>query len=355
MNLKDRILLVSKLGEFLQNLSTQNFDSKFDGITVEDYEDFQIQIEETSYKNAWFIKENIQHALEAWATNLTASHINSWLNKYPNLKDGVTSPKTVGIVMAGNIPLVGFHDLLCVFLSGHNAICKLSSDDKILLPAILRILSKMNPEINSSIKLTTGRLENFEAVIATGSNNTSRYFEYYFGKYPNIIRKNRNSVAILTGKESKEELENLGTDIFQYFGLGCRNVSKLYIPQNYDLTQLFEAIQSFEKVQFQSKYMNNYDFNKSIYLVNKVEHFDNGFCLLKEDQQLVSPISVIYYEYYNDIKSAVDKITARRDEIQCVIGKEKLMPDNVLFGESQKPELDDFADGIDTLKFLLKL
>lgn len=355
MKLTDRIHIVSKLGQFLQNFSNQNFSSQLDGISVEDYENFQLKIDEASYKNTWFIKENIQYAIEAWGINLRDSNLKSWLNSYPDLQENNTSPKTVGIVMAGNIPLVGFHDLLCVFLTGHNAICKLSSDDKILLPAMLKILAKLNPEVETIIKLTTGKLENFDAVIATGSNNTSRYFEYYFGKYPNIIRKNRNSIAILTGLESKEDLEKLGSDIFQYFGLGCRNVSKLYIPQNYDFTKLFESIQSFEKVQFQSKYMNNYDLNKSIYLVNKVVHFDNGFCLLKEDKQLVSPISVLFFEYYNDLAMLFQNLEARKDEIQCKVGQKNLATDNVMFGNTQKPELHDYADGIDTINFLLKL
>lgn len=355
MKLEDRKRLVTELGVFLQNLTNHNFEENSNGIVTADYEDFYEKIDEASYKNSWFLKENIESALKAWAINLTTSNINLWLSKYEQSIKDSNSFKTVAIVMAGNIPLVGFHDLLCVFLSGHKALCKLSSNDQILLPAIVKILTKLNSEISNAIEITLGRLVDFDAVIATGSNNTSRYFEYYFGKYPNIIRKNRNSVAILDGKETQAELQNLGFDIFQYFGLGCRNVSKLFVPQNYDFTKLFEAIQSFEKVQFQSKYMNNYDFNKSIYLVNKVAHFDNGFLLLKEDNRLVSPISVIYYEYYKDQASLFENLESRKDEIQCMVGKFSLDIDNVGFGKTQNPKLLDYADRLDTLNFLIRL
>lgn len=355
MKLKERITLITKLGQFFQNLIDQDFDSKLDRIRKEDYLHFQELINDASYKNRWFTNENIQIAIKAWTNNLQQSNLVSWLDNYPYLQTANKSCKTVAIIMAGNIPLVGFHDLLSVFFSGHKALCKLSSDDQILLPAILNILTKINPEVDKYIELTTDMLGKFDAVIATGSNNTSRYFEYYFGKYPNIIRKNRNSVAILTGNETKEELEKLGDDIFQYFGMGCRNVSKLYVPQNFEFRKFFEAVQCFDKVQFQSKYMNNYDFHKSIYLVNKVQHLDNGFCLLKEDNQLASPISVIYYEYYTDLLSLTKLLKSRKDEIQCLVAEKDLTSDNVCFGDTQKPNLMDYADGVDTLNFLVNL
>ena len=256
--------------------------------------------------------------------------------------------------MAGNIPMVGFHDFICCFLSGHHAVIKLSKDDLILFRAIAKIMEDFDPASKEFFSIVD-KLENFDAVIATGSNNTARYFEYYFGKYPHIIRKNRNSVAVLSGNESEDDLSNLGEDIFRYFGLGCRNVSKLYVPVGYKFNHLFEAVQKFEKVQFQSKYVNNYDFNKSIYLVNKGDHFDNGFLLLKEDNAIVSPISVVFFEYYNDIESVRSILANRTEEIQCVVGDNSLASDFVQFGEAQNPKLWDYADGIDTLKFLSDL
>ncbi len=355
MKLKERIILFSRLGQFFQNLKDEDFDSNLEGISKKDYLDFLESLNDASYKNRWFTNENIQLAIKAWTNNLQHSNLISWLDHYPDLQKEIKSCRTVAIIMAGNIPMVGFHDLLCVFLSGNKALCKLSSDDQILLPAILNILAKINPEVDKYIELTTDMLGKFDAVIATGSNNTSRYFEYYFGKYPNIIRKNRNSVAILTGNETKEDIAKLGADIFQYFGMGCRNVSKLYIPQNFEFKNLFEPIQSFEKVQMQSKYMNNYDFHKSIYLVNKVAHFDNGFCLLTEDIKLASPISVVYYEYYTDILSLTEMLKGRKDEIQCLVAEKGLSSDNVCFGDTQKPNLMDYADGVDTLDFLVNL
>lgn len=355
MNYQERINTISKLGQFFKSLFSPEQSPLLSGLSVDDLDTFKEKMEDAAYKNPWFTAQNIERAIQAWGANLSEDNLNAWMNNYPEISKQKEQAKTVGIVMAGNIPLVGFHDFLSVFLSGHYVLAKLATDDQILFEAIFEVLKKINPNIAEFIKFTNGKLENFDAVIATGSNNTSRYFEYYFGKYPNIIRKNRNSIAVLTGEETTKELSALGMDIFQYYGLGCRNVSKLYVPHNYDFKVFFESIQSYSDVGFQSKYVNNYDFNKSIYLVNKVDHFDNGFCLLKEDTALVSPISVIYFEYYTDIRELKTLLESRKDEIQCTVSANNLMTENVEFGKSQKPELMDYADGIDTVKFLMAL
>ena len=253
--------------------------------------------------------------------------------------------------MAGNIPLVGFHDFLCVLLSGNNVLAKLSSNDKVLLPYLSNYLIQQEPSLAARIAFTEGKMEGFDAVIATGSNNTSRYFEYYFGKKPNIIRKNRNSIAILTGKESTEELTALGEDIFRYYGLGCRNVSKIYVPKGYDFEPFFNAIFSYKDIVDQHKYANNYDYNKAVYLMSNFKILDNGFLILKEDDGQASPISVLFYAYYDAEETLEQELNAQEEQIQCIVSKKG----GIGFGETQKPKLHDYADGVDTMEFLLKL
>jgi hypothetical protein len=256
--------------------------------------------------------------------------------------------------MAGNIPLVGFHDFLSVLISGNKALVKLSSNDTILLPYLTKVLFSIEPEFEDLIEFTDEKFIDFDGVIATGSNNTARYFEYYFGKYPNIIRKNRNSVAVLTGNESTEQLELLANDIFRYFGLGCRNVSKIYIPEDYNFDPFFKAMYSWRHVINQNKYMNNYDYNKAVYLMSNIPLLDNEFMLLKEDKSLSSPISILYYEYYSSMEELTSLIEVSREQIQCVVS-ECGMPGEVPFGTTQSPSLWDYADGVDTMEFLLNL
>ncbi len=257
-----------------------------------------------------------------------------------------------GLILAGNIPLVGFHDILCVLASGHIALIKLSSQDKLLIPYILRKLLEIEPGFNGRIEYIE-RLTGFDAVIATGSNNTSRYFDYYFGHVPHIIRKNRNSIAILTGEETSEQLKALGHDIFDYYGLGCRNVSKLYVPEGYNFNSFFEAIEEFKGIADHHKYNNNYDYNKSIFLVNLDKHLDNGFLLLKQDERLASPLAVLYYEEYAELASIKQKLDENLDHIQCIVANKRLAGMNVInFGQTQQPKLWDYADGVDTMKFL---
>lgn len=336
-----------ELGKYLSDFceNQQNESGNQDMALVE-------AISKAEQHNGWFTKENILFALEQWANLLTKDQLESWISKY-GIKP-LDEPKTVGIVMAGNIPLVGFHDFLCVLLSGHRVMVKLSSNDKILLPFLANFLIKVNPELAHRIQFVEGKMENFDAVIATGSNNTGRYFEYYFGKKPNIIRKNRNSVAILTGEESKEELEALGEDVFRYYGLGCRNVSKLYVPKGYDFEPFFNAMYAYKDIIHQHKYANNYDYNKAVYLMSEFQLLDNGFLVLKEEESLASPISVLFYSHYETKEELTQVLENRKEDIQCLVTATGIGSE-VKFGETQKPRLDDYADGVDTMAFLLQL
>jgi len=261
-------------------------------------------------------------------------------------------------VLAGNIPLVGFHDVLCVLISGNFALIKASSQDARLITQVLKRLTAIESAFEQRFAFTE-RLKDFDAVIATGSNNTSRYFEYYFGKVPHIIRKNRNSVAVLTGRETTEQLHALGRDIFDYFGLGCRNVSKLFVPEGYDFVPFFEAIEPYKNIINHHKYNNNYDYNKSIYLVNRDKHLDNGFLLVKEDERMVSPLAVLFFEYYDDLQSLDERLNHEKENIQCIVTAAPLASGawgtTVNFGRSQQPSLWDYADGVDTMDFLTKL
>ncbi|WP_026902477.1 acyl-CoA reductase [Pedobacter glucosidilyticus] len=315
-------------------------------------EQLQQLILQAKNKNGWFTEREVNNAVKAVASSLNAEDLTYWLNDY----EFRSSAKKIGLVLAGNIPMVGFHDIICVLLAGHHALIKLSSQDDMLIPYILNKLIEIEPEFKSQISFVN-RLENFDAVIATGSNNSSRYFEYYFSKVPHIIRKNRNSIAVLSGKESEIELKALGKDILDYYGLGCRNVSKVLVPKDYNFIPFFEAIEEYNTIINHHKYQNNYDYNKSIYLVNKVEHLDNGFLLLTRNEQLSSPLSVLYFEEYEDLKTAETYITERSEQIQVVITHLNLNIQNAKasFGESQQPKLWDYADGIDTMKFLATL
>lgn len=298
--------------------------------------------------NAWFTPESSASAIKAISKMLNQSDLESWLGEGG---EETGNPKAVGLILAGNIPLVGFHDILCVLATGNRALIKLSSQDQKLIPYILNKLTEIESAFKDQIEYVE-RLTEFDAVIATGSNNTSRYFEYYFSKVPHIIRKNRNSIAVLTGNEAPEDIQKLGNDIFDYYGLGCRNVSKVYVPRDYDFKSLFEPIEEFKSVIDHHKYNNNYDYNKSIYLVNQDKHLDNGFLLLKEDERLASPLAVLYYQRYDDVRMLEQELIEKADQIQCIVSRPGLGLQTVGFGESQQPKLWDYADGLDTLQFL---
>lgn len=292
----------------------------------------------------------MEQALRANSRLLQEEQLTQWLRDYAS-DFQEDNPKTVGLVLAGNIPMVGFHDVLSCLVAGFSVQIKTSSDDKHLIPWLLSELIRIEPAFGSKIQLVD-KLRDFDLIIATGSNNTSRYFEYYFQKVPHIIRRNRNSVAVLSGEESFDELKQLGHDIFDYFGLGCRNVSKIFFPKNYNYATFFEAIESFAPIVNHFKYHNNYDYNKAIYLVNGDKHLDNGFLLLKEDERIASPLAVVYYEEYDNLGNVAARLTAAENTIQCAVSKLDLPLPLTPFGESQRPGLNDYADGINILDFL---
>ncbi len=308
------------------------------------------------HSNAWFTPQETTKALKGISFMLSEEDLNKWFDTISGSGKEDFTAKTVGLVLAGNIPLVGFHDILAVVATRHIAMIKASSQDKYLIPHLLNKLIEFQPDFEKQIRFTE-RLENFEAVIATGSNNSSRYFEHYFGRVPHIIRKNRNSIAVLSGTEKTEELYLLGHDLFDYFGLGCRNVSKVFVPKGYDFRIFFESIEGYNNIVNHNKYCNNYEYNKSIYLINRDKHLDNGFLLVKEDTRLASPLAVLYFEEYKDLSSVEDSISAHANEIQCIVTNQKLSvkPQQLGFGESQKPRLWDYADGVNTVEFLLSL
>lgn len=305
--------------------------------------------------NAWFLPRFTQYAFDAWADALQKEKAERWIHGWFPGKREHNRIATVGIIMAGNIPMVGLHDLLCILASGHRARIKLSASDDQLIPAVLEAICKMDPGIQDRIILENSTLKNFDAVIATGSNNSSRYFEYYFGKYPNMIRKNRNGIAVITGKETEKELRNLADDIFLYFGVGCRSVSKLYIPEDFHLESILPYFDKYSYFADLHKYRNNYDYQKSILLINRVPHLDNGFLLLKRDASLISPISVVHYETYPDQDTLADHLLSIGDQTQCIVSSEGEKWTAVPFGKSQLPQLWDYADGVDTMQFLLNL
>ena len=273
---------------------------------------------------------------------------------YPLLQEK-RNAKRIGVITAGNIPLVGFHDFLSVLISGNIFVGKLSSKDDKLLPNVIDLLIEIEPKFKNYIFISENKLENFDAVIATGSNNSARYFEYYFGKYPHIIRKNRNSVAVITGNETTVDLQLLADDIFLYFGLGCRSVSKLFLPDGYNLDNIFRNSLKYKEVINHNKYANNYDYNRAIYLLNLTEFKDNGIMLMKEDINMASPISVVYFENYSKLETIKQRLDIEKDNIQCIVADKTVINEAIPFGESQKPQLWDYADNVDTINFLLNI
>jgi hypothetical protein len=316
-------------------------------------EEIEEWIADASSKNNWFTPQNVKTSLLAISGEyLNEKSLTEWANQYPE----PAQVKKVGVVMAGNIPAVGFHDALCVLVSGHILLAKPASDDQILIRYLLKKLVEIEPGFEDYIQFVE-RLNDADAYVATGSDNTARYFHYYFSKKPNIIRKNRTSVAVLNGNESEDELTALGLDIFQYYGLGCRNVSKLFVPAGYDFTKFYESIESYSSLGLHHhKYFNNYEYNKSILLVNRVQHFDNGFLILTEGKALVSAISVVHYEYYDSIEDVKSVLQEESEKIQCVVGSRKLgIEGTITFGLTQKPSISDYADSVDTMAFLAGL
>lgn len=337
MTLQERIGALVRLGEKIKNLTEEEFMSLADRV---------------ERNNNWFTPEQTRISLHTISAYLDEASMVKWLERYTIPEN--TAPRSIGLMMAGNIPAVGFHDLLCILISGHKAYAKLSSTDQVLIRWLSNQLIQIHSGFGSRIFFEE-MLKGKDAYIATGSDNSSRYFEYYFGQYPSIIRKNRTSVAILNGDEEIDDYKALGHDIFQYFGLGCRNVSKLYLKDEEQLQYFLKAIEGFHFLTSHHKYLNNYEYNKAIYLVNGDEHLDNGFLLLKENEQLVSPIAVLYFEYYSNVDDLKQKISLHQSKIQCMVSKDGWYPASLPFGKAQQPSLWDYADHIDTLDFLINL
>lgn len=347
--LSDRIKAFEQLGELFALWGTSTpWPGHGCGLNKPEYDAFEAVVIEAQARNAWFTDDNVRHMLRSLAEMLDHGALHAWLKHYQS--DNATPVRTVGVITAGNIPLVGFHDLACVLLSGHRAELKPSSDDAGLLAAVLEVLRLLAPDLAAQATIVEGRLAGVDALIATGSDNTARYFEHYFGHLPRIVRKNRTSVAVLDGSETEEELQALGEDLFRYFGLGCRNVGKLHIPHDFDLDRLFKAIFKWGHLAKHNKWANNYDYHKAIWLMDRVPLLENGFVLLKEDAGLHSPLGSIYYERYTDRSHVTTSLAKFESKLQCVVGHGHLA-----FGHAQCPGLQDYADGVDTMRFLLEL
>jgi hypothetical protein len=333
MNLQYRIDLLSRLGEYILSESAGWKQAK----------------EKAGYENGWFIAEFVDMASNNIANSFLKKEVlEEWARK-SEVQSQQAERKKIGIIMAGNIPLVGFHDLLSVFISGHHAIIKASSRDNVLIKHLVAKLASYDEKVNQFIQFSE-MLKGCDAYITTGSNNSSRYFEYYFGKYPHIIRRNRTSVAVLTGKESKEELERLADDVYLYFGLGCRNVTKIYVPSGYDFVLLLEAFRKYNYLADHHKYKNNYDYNLAIHILNNKYYMTNGSLLLIEDPSVFSPISQLNYEFYSSDEQLKEMLKKNATEIQCIAGQGGLP-----FGTTQRPAVTDYADGINTIEFLTGL
>ncbi|HXB41184.1 MAG TPA: acyl-CoA reductase [Bacteroidia bacterium] len=341
--MEKRVKAFIELGDFIREFLAGERNAKHQQLD---------ELIDTCYQyNGWFNRENIIKALNGIALMLSEND----LREFAKQVEPTENQKTVAVIMAGNIPAVGFHDFLCVLLSGNKILIKLSSDDKHLIPFFSEILIEFESSLKEQILFTEGKLEKFDAVIATGSSNSARYFEYYFGKYPYIIRKNRTSVAVLTGNETKEELALLGNDIFDYYGLGCRNVSKVFVPERYKLDTLFEGLFSFGHVIENKKYGNNYEYNRAVYLLNKEPFLDNNFLLIKRSENLHSPVGVLFYEEYTGINDLTTKIDAIKNELQCLVAGRDFPNENIVFGQAQCPDIFTFSDNINMVAFLNNL
>lgn len=352
MELQNRINAFSLLGEYLRRFGKGGCQT-FGGNGNKYFDKLATAVKDSCLYNGWFVERNVENMLFALGESMGKNSLEKWTLKYGDKLKVETDPKTVAVIMAGNVPAVGFHDFLSVLMSGNRILAKLSSDDNKLLPAIADLLISIEPEFEGFIAFADGRINGFDAVIATGSGNTSRYFDYYFGKYKSIIRRNRNGVAVLTGDETASGFELLADDVFMYFGLGCRNVSKLFVPQGYDFVPMLDVFSENKEIRNHHKYFNNYEYNKAIYLVNSRSHFDTGNVLLVEDDGYASPVSVLNFEYYSDIESLNRKLMLEANSIQCIVSDSDEIENSIALGQSQQPKLWDYADGVDTMGFLL--
>lgn len=341
MNIENQVLGLIELSVYIKEFLAKNQDDYNENNT-----EFELLLKRSEIENPWFTLDNQKFALKQWTELLTEENISSWLKNYSVSKIS----KRVGLILAGNIPLVGLHDVISVVLSGHIPLIKLSSKDKQMVPFFLKKWNEFSGGV-VAYELVE-RLENFDAVIATGSNNTARYLEYYFKDHLSIIRKNRTSAAVLKGDETPEELQLLAEDIFRYFGLGCRNVTRVFIPEDFVIDRLFESFVGFQDIINHHKYANNYDYNRAVYLLNQDKFWDNNFVMLKEDEKLFSPLSVINFSRYSSLDEVKSFIAENEENIQCIVAKDELGLDSIPFGEAQHPALDTYADNVDTMKFL---
>ena len=339
IDLNYKIKVLNELGIYISKILNNKSQSTLDNLSVSMLDN-----------NRWFDKKSIAYSFRAWSEILKKDFIKKWLCKYQI--SSFKKKKKIALILPGNIPLVGFHDILCIWILGYKGLIKLSSKDNVSIPFLTNYLEKKSKV--KSFTYTDSIIKNFDAVIATGSNNSSIYFQYYFNKYPNIIRKNRTSIAVLDGNETEIDLKNLGKDILLYFGLGCRNVSKIYIPKGFDLNKVFKGLEPFSYIIKNSKYANNYDYNKSIFLINQDKFLDNGFFILKESSKIYSPISCAFYEYYENKKDLKNKLHLIKNDLQCIVSKSIIIK-GTLFGNSQNPSLEDYADNIDTIEFLMNI
>ena len=341
MSRENQISGLHKLSLYIKNFLASNTPDLH-----ENDDEFNAVLRKSEIENPWFTIENQKFTLKQWANLLTEQNLNQWLSQY---KTPLLS-KRVGLILAGNIPMVGFHDVISVVLSNHIPVIKLSSKDKRLLPFLLEKWNELSDR-NVPYEIVE-KLENFDAVIATGSNNTARYLEYYFKESLSIIRKNRTSVAVLKGDETAGELQLLAEDIFRYYGLGCRNVTRMFIPEDFVIDRIFENFLNFKEVINHNKYANNYEYNRAVYLLNQEKFWDNNFVMLKEDEALFSPLSVINFSRYSTLDEVRDFIKANEENIQAVVAKPELGFESIGLGEAQNPGLDTYADHVDTMKFL---
>ena len=352
MTLETKKSVFVELGKFLGQFSKDNTVKNPAVLHNETFFDAFIALINLSQShNGWYTADNVYFSIQSWAEALTDENLTKWLSEY-DLQN--RKSKNIALILAGNIPLVGFHDFLSVLITGNTVLVKTSSNDQHLLPFLAKYIIAVQPALAQNITFVEGKLENFDAVIATGSNNTARYFEYYFKDKPSIIRKSRNSVAVLIGNETKEQLTALGEDIFRYFGLGCRNVSKLFVPKGYSFVPFFEAIFAYQDVIHYEKYANNYDYNKAVFLMSNFKLLDNGFLTLKEDQSHASPISSVFYEFYEDLNELKTRLKSENELLQCIVADETI-ENSVAFGQTQNPRLWNYADNIDTISFLLTI
>ena len=351
ITLQERISALAQLGQVMGHIGrSEPWPGHACGVDQAEYKELEDHVVRAHITNGWNTEENVRHAFRAWSGSLASAALESWLAAYPALRSPRDPIRTVGLVLAGNIPLVGLHDVLCVWLSGHKARVKCSSQDPALIPALVNMLDRFLPGTAEWIAFSTEKLGAVEAVIATGSNNTARYFEHYFGHLPRIVRKSRVSVAVLDGTESVAELAALGDDILRYFGMGCRSVAKVFLPAEMDLDRFFKAIYPWQDIVNHNKYGNNYDYTRALWLLDQVKFLDNGFLLVKEDTALASPVATVFYERYTDRAEVDVKLAELTSSIQCVVGHGQIP-----FGEAQQPGMEAYADGVDTLGFLMGL